>query len=381
MHSSYKKVSGMTAEIKIRRCYGCGAILQSQDRFEPGFVSKVREGHDEGLCDRCYTLRHPNPDQAQTLDADFAKLLSDAKEGEALFCYVVDAFALDSSIIPGVSSHLGENVLVVINKTDILPKDTDRAELIRGVRVRMEQQGLKPVGYIVTSAFQDFDFASFIMTIDRLRHGKDVYFVGVLGVGKSTLINNFLKEYQNKTDRTITKERLGTDGSMSLTAIPLDQDSTLYDTPGIFDPESLLNQIDKRTLKYVVPKSRVEPVNATVKDGEAILLGGLAYVEFSAVGKSSISLFFSRDIDLIKAKASRAGIEFTEGIKASKARPISQTIRDANDLSPNPVVLPDDGKPAFVSIKGFGKIRFNRGEGQKVTVFAPKGVGVVVREA
>lgn len=40
MRSTYKKVSGMTAEIKIRRCYGCGSLLQSQDRFEAGLYPR-----------------------------------------------------------------------------------------------------------------------------------------------------------------------------------------------------------------------------------------------------------------------------------------------------------------------------------------------------
>lgn len=116
MRSTYKKVSGMTAEIKIRRCYGCGSLLQSQDRFEAGFVSKKREGNDEGLCDRCFDLRHPSQGTNQTLDYDFAQLLMKARDKGALFCYVFDSFSFDASIVLGLSDYIGKIFLLFLLK-------------------------------------------------------------------------------------------------------------------------------------------------------------------------------------------------------------------------------------------------------------------------
>ena len=126
MRSSYKKVSGMTAEIKIRRCYGCGGTLQAEDRYEPGFVNPGRYGADDGLCDRCYRLRHPHPEQAQTIDKDFVALLAKARKSGSLFCYVMDAFALYSLLIPGIADFFGTNILVVIHQPDISHANTPR---------------------------------------------------------------------------------------------------------------------------------------------------------------------------------------------------------------------------------------------------------------
>ena len=38
MFGKQKTNHGLTAEIRIKRCYGCGAILQDQDPNEAGYI-------------------------------------------------------------------------------------------------------------------------------------------------------------------------------------------------------------------------------------------------------------------------------------------------------------------------------------------------------
>lgn len=75
--------------------------------------------------------------------------------------------------------------------------------------------------------------------------------------------------YDNETGRNITSERIGTEG-LTLTKIPLDKDSTLFDTPGIFNPTSILNQVERRTLKYIIPHVAVSAVEDNLKSGESM---------------------------------------------------------------------------------------------------------------
>lgn len=374
MRSTYKKVSGMTAEIKIRRCYSCGNILQSEDKFEPGFVSKKRAGKDEGLCDRCYDLRHPVEGTNQTLDNEFASLLTNAKNAGALFCYVFDSFAVDASIVPGLIEIIGSNILAIFTKRDILPQNVDDKEIIEKFKAQLSQNGINPKAIILTSAYQAFDYENFLSTIEKYRDGKDVFFVGASQVGKSALINNILMNYDNETGRNITSERIGSEG-MSLTEIPLDKSSTLFDTPGIFNPKSLLNQVERRTLKYIVPHVPVVAVKENIKSGESIFLGGLGRIDNISDKVIKTNLYFARDVVRVKSKIEKADSAFTSLVNSEEAKPASLTVKSISDLEKHRFTLPENA-PCYISICGYGKISIEKGEGQDIDVFAPKGVAV-----
>ena len=90
----------------------------------------------------------------------------------------------------------------------------------------------------------NYKFDKFNETLNRLREGKDVYFIGVSQVGKSSIINAFLKNYQNKTDKFITTSIYpGT--TIDVIQIPVDNDSYFYDTPGIFHSRCIINNVER----------------------------------------------------------------------------------------------------------------------------------------
>lgn len=373
MHSTYKKVSGMTAEIKIRRCYGCGYVLQGEDKFEQGYVSKKRTGKDDGLCDRCYDLRHSSLDTNQTLDSAFSELLTKARENGALFCYVFDSFALDASLIPGLSEIIGDNFIAIFTKKDILPTGWNESETIEGFKKQLQMNGLKPRDVMLTSAFQGFDFQSFMDTVDRYRNGKDVYFVGTNQVGKSSLVNNFLMNYDNETGRNITTEKIGTEG-LVLTAIPLDKDSTLFDTPGIFNPKSILNQVERRTLKYIIPHVAISSTSEELDGGYSLFLGALARIDNVGGEDAGLGFFFARDVIRTIVKTSEADVRFASLCLSGDGKPGSATVKSTADLEKHTFRI-KDGR-SIISIYGYGKIVVNKCNEVTLDVYVPKGVGV-----
>lgn len=368
----------MTAEIKLRRCYGCGTTLQSLDRYEPGYVSPARSKNDEGLCDRCFKLRNPGDTSSQTITPAYSHMIEKGLADHALFCYVLDAFSLDSSAVPSLSSMIAKGrVVALINKVDLLPSNVSVAELKEGVNFRLKMQGIDPVGIYMTSMDDDSAMAHLRDFLDEKRDGTDVYLIGSLRVGKSTLVNNFLKFYTNSTDRAITRENLGTpDDELIVTAIPLDGSSTLYDTPGVFLSSSLANQIDRRTLKYILPRTKVANRPFKLKPNEGLALGGLSFLLQTAGPRDQIEFYFSSDVEIKRIPAVHAGDEFTALVQNSKIYPISQTIRDADALESKHIEVPADNQEHVISIVGFGRLRLV-GAGQSFDFFVPKGVDVI----
>ena len=380
MRPTYKRVSGMTAEIKIRRCYGCGATLQSEDRYLSGYVSSSREKSDDDLCDSCYKLRHPKVDAIYTVTPTFKKLIREAKGKEALLVYVLDAFSLDASVIPSICELLkGDRVLVAVNKVDLLPDNITHEDLMEGVRSRLSDGGVNPLEIVACSANDRESVSFFIYTMNRLRNGRDVYLLGALRVGKSAIVDTLLKFYRNDSGRVIARERFGEFGSeITLTAIPLDKESTLYDTPGVFEPSSLANQVDRRTLKYIAPRTRVPVRMFSLAKGEGLALGALSYLVLKEGPSFEGTAYFASDVELVNLGSKHVADSFTELCQDGKTMPQSPTVRDSGDLFCTEVPVPNDGKEYLISIVGYGRLVL-RGEGQRFDFYVPKDVRVLIR--
>ena len=88
------------------RCYGCGNPLQSSDETKAGYVpSKILEGKDNILCQRCFKLQHYNTNsEVELISEEFVSILKNVGKHDALIVYVIDLFAFESSIIENLSS-------------------------------------------------------------------------------------------------------------------------------------------------------------------------------------------------------------------------------------------------------------------------------------
>lgn len=119
---------------------------------------------------------------------------------------------------------------------------------------RAHEEGLRPVDVILTSAQNHQAIKDLIEKIESLRHGRDVYVVGVTNVGKSTLINAIIKEVTGEKDIITTSRFPGT--TLDKIEIPLDDGSYIFDTPGIIHRHQMAHYLSDKNLKYISPKKK-----------------------------------------------------------------------------------------------------------------------------
>ena len=92
------------------RCYGCGAIIQSEDEKKIGFVPKNALDRSQVLCKRCFRLKNYHQLQATNLsDDDFLEILNKIGEKDCLVVYLVDLFDFNGSLIQGLVRHISTN--------------------------------------------------------------------------------------------------------------------------------------------------------------------------------------------------------------------------------------------------------------------------------
>ena len=139
-------------------CIGCGAQIQTEDKEKQVShllaLFKKAEETGELYCQRCFRLRHYNEIvDVHITDDEFLKLLHEVGDSDALVVNVVDIFDFNGSIIPGLSRFVsGNDVLLVGNKKDILPKSVKDGKVTQWLTERAHEEGMRPVDVMLTSA-------------------------------------------------------------------------------------------------------------------------------------------------------------------------------------------------------------------------------------
>ena len=361
-------------------CIGCGAAIQTTDKEQAGFTppSALEKGLETGqvYCQRCFRLRHYNEiSDVNISDDDFIKLLHEVGESDALVVNVIDIFDFNGSVIPGLSRFVsGNDVLLVGNKKDILPKSVKDGKVTQWLTERAHEVGLRPVDVVLTSAQNKQAIKDLMEKIESHRKGRDVYVVGVTNVGKSTLINAIIQEITGDKDIITTSRFPGT--TLDKIEIPLDDGSYLFDTPGIIHRHQMAHYLTAKNLKYISPKKEIKPKTYQLNPGQTLFLAGLGRFDFISGERQGFTAFFENTLDLHRTKLAGADGFYQKHAGTLLVPPTSQELADFPKLIRHEFSIKEKTDVVF---SGLGWIRVN--EKAKIAAWAPKGVDVVIRKA
>ncbi len=369
--------TGVTSEIRIRRCYSCGAILQDTNPNDEGYVTSERIKNftdDDVLCERCYKLRHFTSPKSNNFNSDFATILLSAKEENALGVYVLNAFSLYGSIIESIPPYLPNNLLVIINKRDVLPQEISNEYLKKLVMNIFNKQQVVPKEILISSANDSENIKEILGYINNLRKGKNVYFFGAVQVGKSSLVNEILRNYTNETSKLITTS-LYPNTSLSVISIPLDKNTYLYDTPGIENAKSIISHVESTISKFIQPRKEVKVESYSAREGQSFLLSNFARIDYVTGGKAEFSFYKSNDISIYRTKINKAE-KLLESFNSKSDEFHSSQLQKSDDYLCTTFNL----TPGVKYIIRIYSLCFFIVEGDinKVDIYVPKNVGVTL---
>jgi len=210
-----------------------------------------------------------------------------------------------------------------------------------------------------------------IDTIKDLRKRRDVYIIGQKHSGKTTLMEAFLKEYKNVSRTNIvTQNYPGT--NLKVMQIPIDQSTSLYDTPGLGNDNSMLEKVEKQVLKAIVPVKRVENRSLILSKGNSLFIGGLARVELVEGEKTAVGCYFSAEVDIRKIMIAEPNNQFLRTLNKGLLFPTSKNLQSLKDFDIYDIVVDEEGS-RDIGINGLGWFSFI-GNNQTFRLFVPKGV-------
>jgi ribosome biogenesis GTPase YqeH len=356
-------------------CAGCGVAIQTEDPNQVGYAPQKALERETIICQRCHRIKHYNEASTVTLgDDEFVRILNSIGDRKSLVVQVVDIFDFNGSWLRGLPRFVGGNpILLVGNKVDLLPKNVNRNRLINWMRKSAADLGLKPVDVVLVSARKGEGMDRLVAAMNEHRKGRDIYIVGVTNVGKSSLINRLLKQFGDSEMDITTSQFPGT--TLNMIEIPLDETSSLYDTPGIINRDQLVHKVSPNELKLILPDKPIKPKVYQLNAEQTLFIGGLARVDFVKGERQPFVFYLSNHLNLHRTKLSNAD-ELYAKHKGELLSPPGK--EEAESIVWDKFTFKVPAGKFDVVISGLGWIALH-GKGANVDVHVPKGVAASLR--
>lgn len=367
---------------RVMRCYHCGAVLQSKDKKENGYIDRSFLEQDNAesevlYCHSCYEKMSVINSGMLDRDADdeILKILDDAVATDAKIIWVVDMFTFNGTINPDIVKKVRKlNVTVIGTKRDLLSKKAKDEDLVAYLTERFTEAGIKPTSVYLFGADSTENGGELIKKLNKSRAGHDVYMIGTVACGKTSIISKLLKFYENPSKHVIkTVTYPGT--SVKMMEIPLSNSAFCYEVPGFSLVTSVLGKVEKDVAKILTPKKKVDDHSRTLAVGETLMIGSLAAYSLVKGKQTPIKFYCAEAVECKKIATKNLQSALAENSKKRDVRPVSDRYTTFTDYDLFEYAMENDGLVHDIAISGLGWISFVA-KGQTIRVLLPKGVAV-----
>jgi len=290
------------------KCPGCGATFQSTNDQLPGYIDeKILKGkRDTMYCKRCFNLQHYNKNLGTKIDFDtYTENIKYISQNNGLIVEVIDATDIDGTLINDINSiYKTDNIILVVNKMDLINRDTNLYKFNVGLQKLLDERDIKVKEVAFYSAHSNNHQEGIIKKIDFFKTPhKDIYFVGVSNVGKSSIINQLITRYNLRKSIITTSNYFET--TLDNIKIPY-KGSNIVDTLGFINPFNIINYLSDETYEIINSNTRVRPKTLQLERDQTIFIGGFVRIDFVEGEKINIVAHLTNDKLIHRTKSSNA---------------------------------------------------------------------------
>lgn len=366
---------------KIQRCYNCGIELQTINPNEKGYIRpEILDAYPDGLllCNDCFeNERYNSAPKEANFNKDYDEILNTIIKTKSLVVYVIDILTLEGSFISKLTEKLSNvNVIVVANKIDLLPLNTDLDNIKKYVEHQLRLAHLNVLEVILTSSNDDINVSVLLDRIAEYGKNKDIYFIGTENSGKSSLIYKMLKYYENNSNENITTCSFK-NTSLEGLKIPFENKTYIYETPGIELSNSILTKVENSLIKQIEEKKKIVVRKQRLVKNSIIAFGRLAFIELLSDEKTDVLIYANEKISINSLK--KIDPLFNPNIKIKNVFPISEKINDLSSFDAYEIEISESDE-RDLGILGLGWLSFI-GNNQKFKIYIPKGVFIYTTRA
>lgn len=284
----------------VKKCLGCGALMQNENVNSEGYVEDISKDY----CKRCFRLMHYNETpKVFASNKEFLEVIEYELKKKNLFVYLIDIFSFPISFNKEIIDRLrNKDVVLVINKLDLLPKSINLNNVINFVSKQCEKLFFKVIGIYLISAKKGYYLDDLMEHLNIYRKERDICVLGLASVGKSSFINAILKKANTiSSDLIATSPIPGT--TLSEIIIPYYLDNRGFiDTPGLISDEAIISKLDTKDYNLVIPNKEIKPITYQLYGSYTYFIGGLVYLSFTNITKGSLIIYKADKLSLTKVK-------------------------------------------------------------------------------
>ena len=266
----------------MKKCKGCGAFLQYLD---PNLEGYANSGSD--LCIRCFRIKNYNEYKVIIKDNIlYTEILKEIPKDD-LVVLVIDLFNIPSNINE-VIDYLDNDILLVYTKRDILPLKVSDEKLINYLNI-------KCIDKLTISSNKNYNFDLLYEKINKYKKTNNVYIVGFTNSGKSTLINKLIYNYSDLNEEVTVSNLPST--TLNKIEIKLNDNLVIIDTPGIIDNGNIINYIDTKLIKKIIPKKELKPITYQIHKKTYIYIEDIVKIVSS---DNNLTFYISNSLNINK---------------------------------------------------------------------------------
>lgn len=273
-------------------CTGCGVKMQDDNILGLGFTTSL----DNDMCMRCFRVKnYADYESVSSNVIDYESIFNGISASNDLVLYVVDILNLPDNLLE-IRERLTNDCILVLNKRDLLPlsvKDDKIIEYLRG-------QNLGYDDIVIVSSEKNINMDLLLSKIKKYQKSKNVYVIGYTNAGKSSLISKFIKNYGDG-NTMLTVAPLPTT-TLDKIIIPINEELTLVDTPGLVDKDNMINYVDSKMYKKLNSKKEIKPKTYQLGKNESLLVGDLVRINYLEGDRNSLTFYIPNEIKIRRCR-------------------------------------------------------------------------------
>lgn len=304
----------------MKKCLGCGAILQDKDEKAQGYVKKLEQDY----CQRCFRLSHYNDLTIDMKDAIMREdVLKQLQKLDKLFILVIDVMAMESALSKDISEVLkAKDLILVINKYDTLPKNVNMEKMEKYIEelVIRNLSGSRILDVLVTHKKDQYFNDLFFESVARSGH-QSMVFCGNVNAGKSTIINKLIAQ------ETLTISRYPST-TLDFNVMRFN-DLELIDSPGLVDYSNMIMHVEQSELKRLMISETIRPLVFQFYEDQSYLIDGIFRIDVKAKDHNgSIIFYINRALDVHRTKTINADSYYQKHVDEFAMKPKNMYVRN-----------------------------------------------------
>lgn len=273
-------------------CSGCGVLMQDNNILELGFTTSL----DNDMCMRCFRLKNYGEYESVSSSlVDYDGIIEGINNTNDLVLYVVDILNLPNNL-QEIREMTTNDCILVLNKRDLLPlsvKDEKLLEYVTNMNLGYDD-------IVIVSSEKNTNMDLLLKKIERFKKSNNVYVIGYTNAGKSSLINKFIKNYGDG-DTKLTIAPLPST-TLDRIMIPINEELTLIDTPGIIDKDNIINFVDSKMFKKLNSKKEIKPKTYQLSKNESLLIGDMLRIDYIEGDRNSLTFYIPNEIKIRRCR-------------------------------------------------------------------------------